>query len=54
MELHIGNRNSDWLLIYHIEGNTVFFDDTIVVLENTGTHSDCFESEELDNELIWL
>lgn len=53
-ELHIGGRKSDWLLIYHIVGNTVYFDDTIVELENTGTHADCFESEKLDNELIWL
>ena len=54
MELHIGGRNSDWLLIYHISGNTVYFDDTTVGLENTGTHADCFESEQIDNELIWL
>ncbi|MCM1222700.1 MAG: type II toxin-antitoxin system YafQ family toxin [Lachnospiraceae bacterium] len=54
MELHIGGKKSDWLLIYHIEGNTAYFDDTYVTLENTGTHADCFESELLDNELIWL
>ena len=53
-ELHIGGRKSDWILIYHIIGNTVYFDDTIVALETTGTHTDCFESEVLDNELVWL
>lgn len=54
MELHIGGRSSDWLLIYHISNNTVYFDDTIVTLENTGTHADCFETTEISNELIWL
>lgn len=54
MELHIGGRNSDWLLIYHIQGDSVKFEDMLVELENTGTHADCFESEQTDNELIWL
>lgn len=55
-ELHIGGRNSDWLLIYHVSGNTIYFDDTIVELENTGTHSDCFGECEFDDsmEIIWL
>ncbi len=54
IELHIGGRSSDWLLIYHIQGNTVKFEDMLVELENTGTHADCFESEQIVNELIWL
>lgn len=54
-ELHIGGRNSDWLLIYHIEGNSIKFDDMIIELEDTGTHSDCFGAYEPDNmEIIWV
>lgn len=54
MELHIGGRNSDWLLIYHVSGNVIHFDDTIVTLEDTGTHADCFESEQVQSTLVWL
>lgn len=35
-ELHIGGRNSDWLLVYKIEGNTLY-------LARTGTHDEIFK-----------
>ena len=54
MELHIGNKSSNWLLVYRIVGNAVKFEDTYVVLENTGTHDECLGSIEVDNELIWI
>lgn len=54
MELHIGGRNSDWVLIYKITGNTVEFDSTEVYLHSTGTHSDLLENYKVDTDLIWL
>lgn len=54
-ELHIGNKSSNWLLVYRIFGNKVRFEDTYVSLENTGTHDECLGSEYVDdNELVWL
>lgn len=54
MELHIGHKRSDWLLVYRIEGDTVVFEDTYVVLENTGTHDECLGSTQDNNDLVWL
>lgn len=53
-ELHLGNRNSNWLLVYRIMGNKVRFEDTFVSLENTGTHDECLGMEQINDELIWL
>ena len=54
MELHIGGMTSDWLLIYHIEQNSVKFEDILIELEDTGTHSELFSSENGYDELVWL
>lgn len=48
-ELHIGGKNSNWLLVYRITGNKVKFEDTYVVLESTGTHDECLGAYEPDN-----
>lgn len=54
-ELHLGNRCSDWVVIYQISGNHVKFEDTIVTMYDTGTHKDCFGAYEPDNmEIIWV
>lgn len=53
-ELHLGSRNSNWLLVYRVMGNKVRFEDTYVSLENTGTHDECLGAEEFENELVWL
>ena len=53
-ELHLGGKNSDWLLVFKIMGNKVRFEDTYVLLENTGSHDECLGSEQIDKELIWL
>lgn len=54
-ELHLLNRHSDWVLIYQVIGNKVRFEDTYVVLENTGTHDECLGSEFIDdNEIIYV
>lgn len=51
-ELHLGNRSSNWLLVYRIVGNKVRFEDTYVSLENTGTHDECLGSERIDDNAI--
>ena len=53
-ELHIGNKHSDWLLLYRIVGNSVKFEDTYVVLEDTGTHDECLSTSDVDDVLVWL
>lgn len=53
-ELHIGNRRSDWLLLYRIVGDTVRFEDTYVVLEDTGTHDECLGESYISDGLIWI
>ena len=54
-ELHLGNRNSNWLLVYRIMGNKIQFEDTYVSLENTGTHDECLGTESVDDkEIIWI
>lgn len=51
-ELHLGNRNSNWLLVYRIMENRVRLEDTYVSLENTGTHENCLGCEEKRNKLV--
>ena len=46
-ELHLINAVSDWLLIYRIIGNSIEIDDTILELNNTGSHSDLYGSADL-------
>lgn len=53
-ELHIGHKRSDWLLIYRVVGDTVKFEDTYVVLENTGTHDECFGDIHIVDGLVWI
>lgn len=53
-ELHLGNKSSNWILVYKISGGNVRFEDTYVLLDNTGTHDECLSTEVLDNELVWL
>lgn len=53
-ELHLGQKSSNWILVYRIIGNKVRFEDTYVILENTGTHDECLGMEQINDELIWL
>ena len=46
-DIHIGGSSSDWVLIYKIEGSSVILEDTVLILKDTGTHSDLFESTEI-------
>nr|DAG57551.1 MAG TPA: bacterial toxin [Caudoviricetes sp.] len=47
-ELHVDGRSGNWLLVYKIVGNHVKFEDTCVVLENTGTHDECLGSSDIN------
>ena len=45
---HPYGHNDDWIVIYHIEGDTIVLDSTndesSIVLDRTGTHSDVYGS----------
>lgn len=54
MGLHLQHRNSDWVLVYKISGNSIKFEDTFVELERTGTHDECYGYETFGTDLIYI